>query len=181
MVRKTDLLQILQSHPNFTKLQVLPWSFFMSNVFKWRHFQPVIILQCVRWYLNQLQRSRLYLSHTRNTKAAKRFLSKALKACKYGAPVKINTDQNLAYNQSYAHIEHRKVKYLNNRLESDHGKLRRLIKPMLGFKSMKSANATISGYEVMRMLKKVQLDLLMNAKAVNEAQFINQLFDVYAR
>jgi hypothetical protein len=46
---------------------------------------------------------------------------------------------------------------------------------------MKSANATISGYEVMRMLKKVQLDLLMNAKAVNEAQFINQLFDVYAR
>ena len=23
----------------------------MSNVFKWRHFQPVIILQCVRWYL----------------------------------------------------------------------------------------------------------------------------------
>jgi hypothetical protein len=54
MVRKTDLLQILQSHPNFTKLQVLPWSFFMSNVFKWRHFQPVIILQCVRWYLNQL-------------------------------------------------------------------------------------------------------------------------------
>ena len=29
------LLQILQSHLNFAKLQVLPWSFFMSNVFKW--------------------------------------------------------------------------------------------------------------------------------------------------
>ena len=51
---------------------------------------------------------------------------------------------------------------------------------MLGFKSMKSSNATISGYEVMRMFKKGQFDLLMNAKAVNEAQFINQLFDVYA-
>ena len=23
----------------------------MSNVFKWRHFQPVITLQCVSWYL----------------------------------------------------------------------------------------------------------------------------------
>jgi hypothetical protein len=23
----------------------------MVNVFKWRHFQSVIILQCVRWYL----------------------------------------------------------------------------------------------------------------------------------
>ena len=45
---------------------------------------------------------------------------------------------------------------------------------------MKSANVTITGYEVMRMFKKGQFDLLMNAKAVNEAQFINQLFDVYA-
>ena len=23
----------------------------MANVFKWRHFQSIIILQCVRWYL----------------------------------------------------------------------------------------------------------------------------------
>ena len=102
----------------------------------------------------------------------------------------MNTDQNLAYNQavaelkaenqSYSHIEHRKVKYLNNRLESDHGKLKRLIKSKLGFKSMKSDNATLTGYESMRMFKKGQLDLLMNAKAVIETQFINQLFDVYA-
>ena len=31
------------------------------------------------------------------------------------------------------------VKYLNNRLESDHGKLKRLIKPTLAFKSGASA------------------------------------------
>jgi transposase-like protein len=234
----------------------------MSNVFKWRHFQPVIILQCVRWYLKYgisyrdleemmeergvsvdhttiyrwvmkyahelRKRSKwycrnhstslrvdetyikvkgqwkylyraidkhgdtidFYLSHTRNTKAAKRFLSKTLKTSKYWITAKINTDQNPAYNQaiaelkaenqSYAHIEHRKVKYLNNRLESDHGKLKRLIKPMLGFKSMKSANSSITGYEVMRMFKKGQFDSWMNAKAVNEAQFINELFEVYA-
>lgn len=70
-----------------------------------------------------------------------------------------------AENQSYAHIEHRKVKY--NLLESDHGKLKRLIKPMLGFKSMKSVNAILTGYEVMQMFKKGPFDLWMNAKAVN--------------
>jgi transposase-like protein len=39
-----------------------------------------------------------YLSSTRNTSAAKRFLSKALKSIpKYGHPVCINTDKNPAY------------------------------------------------------------------------------------
>ena len=51
---------------------------------------------------------------------------------------------------------------------------------MLEFKSMKSANATITGYEVMRVFKKGQFDLWMNTKAANETQFINQLFEVYA-
>ena len=40
------------------------------------------------------------------------------------------------------------MKYLNNRLEGDHGKLKRLIKPTLGFQSMKTAYATIKGFEV---------------------------------
>lgn len=53
-----------------------------------------------------------------------------------GIPSKINTNQN----PNYAHIVHKKVKYLNNRIESDHGKLKMLIKTLLGFKNMKSAN-----------------------------------------
>ena len=57
--------------------------------------------------------------------------------------------------------EHRQVKYLNNVVEADHGKLKRLIKPTLGFKSMRTAYATIRGFEVMRALKKQQ------AKAFN--------------
>jgi len=54
-------------------------------------------------------------------------------------------------------FEHRQVKYLNNLIEADHGKLKRLIKPTLGFKSMKTAYATIKGFEVMRMFKEKQL------------------------
>jgi methenyltetrahydromethanopterin cyclohydrolase len=43
---------------------------------------------------------------------------------------------------------------MNNIIESDHGKLKHLIKPTSGFKSMKTAYATIKGFEVMRMFKK---------------------------
>jgi transposase, IS6 family len=110
-----------------------------------------------------------YLSSTRNSKAAKRFLSKALKSIpKYSHPSSINTDKNSSYAKAINElkdegkcdpdIEHRCIKYLNNIIESDHGKLKRLIKPTLGFKSMKTAYATIKGFEIMRMFKKKRFD-----------------------
>lgn len=106
-----------------------------------------------------------YLSHTRSTAMAKRFLCNALKRQKsYDRPNTINTDKNPAYGAALKEmkdegkcdvdLEHRQVKYLNNRLEADHGKLKRLIHPARGFKSMKTAYATIKGFEVMRMFRK---------------------------
>jgi transposase, IS6 family len=72
-------------------------------------------------------------------------LAKALKRSKHGRPGKINTHKNPAYGEAIRELKkeglltvdchHRQVKYLNNRLESDHGKLKRLIKPTLGFQS----------------------------------------------
>jgi transposase-like protein len=108
-----------------------------------------------------------YLSPTRNAKAAKRFLGKALGGLKdWEKPRVLNTDRAPTYAIAIAELkqegkcplgaEHRQVKYLNNVLEADHGKLKRLIKPTLGFKSMKTAYATIKGFEVMRALKKGQ-------------------------
>ena len=40
---------------------------------------------------------------------------------------------------------HRQVKYLNNVIEADHGKLKQLIRPVRGFKTLKTAYATIMG------------------------------------
>ncbi len=108
-----------------------------------------------------------YLSSTRNAKAAKRFLAKALRPLKdWEKPYAINTDKAGCYSQAIRELkkegrcpsdtEHRQVKYLNNVVEADHGKLKRLIRPTLGFKSMKTAYATIKGFEVMRALKKRQ-------------------------
>lgn len=48
------------------------------------------------------------------------------------------------------------MKYLNNVIEADHGKLKMLIKPVRGFKSLSTAYATIKGFEVMRAFRKGQ-------------------------
>src|SRR3546814_11434729 len=81
-------------------------------------------------------------------------------------PAKLNTDKAPSYGAAIAELkregklaaetEHRQVKYLNNVLEADHGKLKMLIKPVRGFKSMPTAYATIKGFEVMRALRKGQ-------------------------
>ena len=132
-----------------------------------------------------------YLSRTRNAKAAKRFLGKALKSLKpWARPNTINTDKAAAYISAISELAkegkcppdvfHRSVKYLNNRIESDHGKLKRLIKMTLGFKSMKTAYATIKGFEVMRMFKKGQFNAWVSEESVlGEIRLINRQFDVY--
>ena len=78
-----------------------------------------------------------YLSSTRNTKAAKRFLGKALNGLKdWELPEVLNTDKAPTYAGAIAELKaegkcpnetrHRQVKYLNNVVEADHGKLKRL-------------------------------------------------------
>ena len=118
-----------------------------------------------------------YLSAKRNAKAAKTLLSKALRGLKnWQYPSVINTDKAGAYgvaiqdlkaqNKCPQHVKHRQVKYLNNAIEADHGKLKRLINPVRGFKSMKTAYATIKGFEVMQLFKKGQFTLWQNEQGV---------------
>jgi len=83
---------------------------------------------------------------------------------KYAHPSSINTDRNPIYSKAIAKVktegvcslelEHTQVKYLNNIIESDHGKLKRLIKPTLGFKSMKTAYAPLKVLKLCGCLKK---------------------------
>ena len=76
-------------------------------------------------------------------------------------------------------MEHRQVKYLNNVLEADHGKLKQLIKPVRGFKSMKTAYATIKGFEVMRALRKGQGRAFnLTRDPVGEKRMIERAFGV---
>ena len=78
----------------------------------------------------------------------------------------INTDKASAYGIAISELKaegkcpentvHRQVKYLNNVVEADYGKLKQLIRPVRGFKTLKTAYATIRGFEVMRAPRKGQ-------------------------
>jgi transposase-like protein len=86
-----------------------------------------------------------------------------------GKPSLINIDKSGAntagikqYNiDENKRIKIRQCKYLNNIVEqvvrhSDHRFIKRITRPMLGFKSFWSARATLAGIELWRMLKKDQ-------------------------
>jgi len=53
-------------------------------------------------------------------------------------------------------LKHTQVKYSNNRIESDHSRLKRRLRPMLGFQSFHTANRTLKGIEAMSMMVKKQ-------------------------
>jgi putative transposase len=46
---------------------------------------------------------------------------------------------------------------LNNIVEQDHRAIKRLVRPMLGFHSFRSAAVTLAGIELMHMIRKGQL------------------------
>jgi transposase-like protein len=50
----------------------------------------------------------------------------------------------------------RQVKYLNNIVEQDHRAIKRVTRPMLNFKSFRSAGAVLAGIELMHMIRKAQ-------------------------
>ena len=54
-------------------------------------------------------------------------------------------------------IEICQVKYLNNLIEQDHRFIKKITKPMMGFKAFYSAKATIDGIETALMIRKGQL------------------------
>lgn len=111
------------------------------------------------------------LSRHRDEGAAKGFFTKAIGSS--GLPEKVTIDRSGAnkagieainlqllvlalLGYSLMQIQIRQNKYLNNMIEQDHRGIKRIVKPMMGFKAFHSAEATIAGIELGRMLKKGQ-------------------------
>lgn len=94
--------------------------------------------------------------------AAKRFFGKAMGA--NGDPDKVATDSSGANNAAIAAINAgrdapilvRQVKYLNNIVEQGHGDIKRANRPMLNFKSFRSASSVLAAIEVVNMIRKGQ-------------------------
>jgi len=111
------------------------------------------------------------LSKHRDEASAKAFFTKAIGSS--GLPEKITIDKSGANNAgieainlqlillallgcTLKQIQIRQIKYLNNIVEQDHRGIKRIVKPMMGFKKFHSAEATLAGIELCRMLKKGQ-------------------------
>ncbi len=131
----------------------------------------------------------LMLSERRNTHAAHRFLSKAVTTMRNWPPMSITTVKLRSYPDAIERLKHngqlsndtrhRTSKYLNNIIEADHGALKQVIKPMRGFQTMKTATATMKGFEIMRMIRRGHC-LTCKPGVRNEIRFVNQLFQVAA-
>jgi putative transposase len=102
------------------------------------------------------------LTAQRDMAAARRFLEKAMR--ENGVPDKIAMDKSGANKAAIdeinstlaAPITVRQVKYLNNIVEQDHRAIKRVTKPMLGFKSFRAAANVLAGVELMHMIRKGQ-------------------------
>src|SRR5450631_3896941 len=99
----------------------------------------------------------------RDIAAARKFFEGAIDL--HGVPEKITIDKSGANTaaiealraDSGADIEMRQSKYLNILIEQDHRAVKRIVRPMLGFKPFRCARAVIAGIETMHMIKKGQL------------------------
>jgi IS6 family transposase len=129
------------------------------------------------------------LSERRNTNAAYRFLRKALRAVSDYPPSSITTDKLESYPKAILRLQnkrllpkdvvHRTSKYQNNILEADHGALKRVIRPTRGFQTMRTAAATLTGSEIMRLIRRGHC-IQRKRQAAGEVRLVNRLFGLAA-
>ncbi|UVK48163.1 IS6 family transposase (plasmid) [Mesorhizobium sp. AR07] len=107
-------------------------------------------------------------SEQRDLPAAKRFFIKALE--RHGRPDRVIIDGSQTNHEAIVScdttnrlqdrtrrllkpIRIRWSQYLNNRIEQDHRRIKRRVRPMLGFKSTATASTILSGIEMMRQAR----------------------------
>ena len=118
----------------------------------------------------------------RDLAAARSFLERAIDL--HGVPEKITIDKSGANTaaivglraDSGVDIEMHQSKYLNNLIEQDHLAIKRVVRPMLGFKSFRCARAILSGIETMHMIKKGQLDAVKDRASSAADKFYSLAF-----
>ncbi len=160
-----------------------------STIHRWAvHFSPVLLktrptsrseaIGCISIEFR--------FSEHRDLPAAKRFLREALQ--RHGRPDRIVIDGSQTNREAIIScdaenglldrprralkaIRIRKSQYLNNRIEQDHRRIKRRVRPMLGFKSFSSAAVTLAGIEMVHMMRKRQGRFAFNPAPTLKEQF----------
>src|SRR3954469_6924739 len=128
------------------------------------------------------------LSAKRDTAAAKRFFRKALGQPHTVNPRTITVDKNPAYPKAVSEMKGdaelwrfsrlRQVRFLNNIVEQDHRRVKRLTRPSLGFGGFWTARRTLAGFEAMAMIRKGQVQDIGGSDIRAQVTFIAGLFQI---
>jgi putative transposase len=122
------------------------------------------------------------LTAKRDLAAARRFFERAID--QHDLPESITIDKSGANTAAVrgiiadtgAEILMRQNKYLNNLVEQDHRAVKRVTRPMMGFKSFRCARAIIAGIETMHMIYKGQIEDPKVQASSNADQFYSLAF-----
>ena len=130
------------------------------------------------------------LSAKRDAAAAKRFFRKALAQPHTVNARTITVDKNPAYPKATAEMKRdgelwrfsrlRQIRFLNNILEQDHLRVKRLTRPGLGFGGFWTARRTLAGFEAMAMIRKGQVRTIGGRDIRAQASFIAGVFQIAA-
>jgi len=110
----------------------------------------------------------VFLSTRRNTEAARRFLAQAIGRTRI-SPTEVTTDRYRVYprvlDEALPAALHRTDVHANNRLETDHGRLKARLRPMRGLKRDRTARVIVAGHAFVQNLRRGFYDLGLDAPA----------------
>jgi transposase-like protein len=169
-IAHTTILRWVQHYaPEFTKR----WNRFARAVGgSWRMDETYVKVRGEWTYLYRAvdkagKTVEFHLSRKRDVNAAKAFLRKAMRNERI--PVKITLDAYAASHRAVADLKDsgelpkraqvRTSKYLNNRIEQDHRRIKQRLRPMLGLKSFQTAAVVLGGIELAEKIKKGQFKI----------------------
>src|SRR5918997_299209 len=163
-----------------------------ARAFRGYRFPAEVILWAVRRHLQfpisyrDLER----MLADRDKQAAKRFFRKALGRDNTRNPREIVTDRLKSYpgalremkreGELWRFTRHRRGRWLNNRVEQDHRRVKRRTRPMLGFQSFWTARRTLAGVEAMAMLAKGQVRAVAANDMPAQRTFVHGVFGLAA-
>jgi transposase-like protein len=108
----------------------------------------------------------VFVSSRRDATAAHRFFERAIDSTKV-RPAEVATDHAPVYPAVLEELLpaawHRTDRYANNRVESDHGRLKSRLRPMRGLKQDHSAKVVIAGHAFVQNLRRGPYELGVDA------------------
>jgi transposase-like protein len=104
----------------------------------------------------------VFVSARRDATAARRFYDQAISATKV-TPVEVTTDQAPVYpavlGELLSAAWHRTDRYANNRIETDHGRLKVRLRPMRGLKQDRSLRVIVAGHAFVQNVRRGHCEL----------------------